>query len=204
MKTFKNLALMVLSLATAVSATAQTQTYTSKAAFIAQLPPGYYFNDFSSLTAGAAAGMSFSFTNGTPAVSYTVSAAPGGLYVNAPGSGIGNYHNSDDILITFTSGNVQFVGAEFFLSDSDGRRQLGSIAIAFSDGTTAIVPSYETGDYGFFGVSSDAIIESLTVTHGGNFLNVGSLFSAWSVPEPTATTLFLLGAGLCILRRKRA
>jgi len=206
MNTIKNLATLVVSLAAAAHGFAQTQTFTSKSAFVGVLPPGYDFNNFSSLTAGAGPVASFSFTNGSPAVSYTITAPPGGLFVNTPsGNGIGNYFNTDDLLINFTSGNVHFVGAEFFLSDNNGNRQFGTIALTFSDGTTAVVPSFETGDYGFFGLYSDSVITSLTVANNANFLNIANLYSsASSVPEPASTALVILGgAFFCWLRRGR-
>ncbi len=207
MKTFKKLTLLAVGLLVTFSAAAQV--YTSKSSFVADLSSGYYLEDFSSLTSGAGPVLTLPFTGGAPPVSYVINAPPGGLFVTQPpDKAVGNFSSTDDIIVTFNSGNVHTVGADFFLNNLSGVRQAGSISISFSDGTTAVVPSFESGAYGFFGMSSGSVITSLTIANdgvNGNFINVANLYvSSVAVPEPSAAVLLVLGGTLLSLRRKRA
>lgn len=174
-------------------AEAAVLTYTSKSAFIEHLLPGFYFNDFTSLpenfdTPYPSAG----FTNGTPAVGYEVTAPSGGLFrTPAPDVGIGNWHNADALIVTFNTGNVRMIGADFFLLNIDGKRLAGTITVTFSDGTTANVVSYTSGAYGFFGISSDTPISSLTITPApdGQYINMGSFYASASASVPATTVI---------------
>ncbi len=186
--------------------TAADYAETSKSSFVSYLVPGSSFNDFSAQTPGDGPLASIVFSGGAPQVSYTITAPPSGLFVNyPPDTGVGNWSTSDPIVISFTSGNVHTVGADFFLNDINGKRLSGSISLSYSDGTSAVVPSFTSGPYGFFGLSSTSVITTLTVEPSGNFINVGNLYvSSAVIPEPGGAALCALGAGVCLLRRKQS
>ncbi len=173
-------------------------TYTSKNAFVGDLLPGHYLEDFTSLPVNFDTPyFNVGFTNGTPAVGYVVSAPPSGLYrAPAPDAAIGNWASADAVTVTFTTGNVRTIGADFFLLDFPGNRSPGTIKVTFSNGTIATVPSYASGAYGFFGISSDTPIASLTVAPdpGGGYINVGSLYvsATQSLPATTVSVVATL------------
>lgn len=170
-------------------------TYTSKSAFVGDLLPGYDLNDFTSLPVNFDTPyLNVGFTNGASMVGYEVAAPPAGLYrTPAPDAAIGNWSSDDAVIVTFTTGNVRTIGADFFLLNFSGNRLPGTITVAFSDGTTADVPSYASGAYGFFGISSDTPIASLTVAPdpGGAYINLGSLYvsATQSVPATTVSVV---------------
>jgi hypothetical protein len=193
----------------AVSVSAQTITFTSESAFVAALNSGYYLENFSSLTAFDGPLASLSFSGGTPTFSYDITAAPAGLFVNNDSglNAVGNFNSGDDMVVTFTSGNVYAVGAEFYLNNLAGVNQDGTIFLSFSNGTTGSAPSSASGPYGFFGIISATPITSMTVQADVNsFINMANLYSgAAPVPEPTTIGLGLLGGlvGLACARRKK-
>ena len=185
-----------LSLALAVVASlapveAARLTYTSKSAFVGDLLPGYFLEDFTSLPVNFDTPyFKVGFTNGTPEVGCEITAPPAGLFrTPAPDAGIGNWNSADALIVTFTTGNVRTIGADFFRLNFAGNRLAGTITVAFSDGTTAEVPCYLNGAYGFFGLSSDTPIAALTVAPdpGGEYVNLGGLYVSANVSVPATT-----------------
>ncbi len=187
------IAVALTAAASLAPAKAAVLTYTAKSAFTDHLLPGYYFNDFTSLPVNFdIAYPSAGFTNGTPAVGYNITAPSGGLFrTPAPDVGIGNWNSANALIVTFSTGNVRTIGADFFLLDFPGNRVAGTIRVTFSDGTTTDVPSYSSGAYGFFGISSDTPISSLTITPApaGQYINVGGFYASASAPVPATTVI---------------
>ena len=191
----------------AFGVSAQT-VFTSESAFVAALSAGYYQENFSGLTPFNGSPISsLSFGGGTPAVGYQISSGAGGLFINNDSglNAVGNWVQSFDLTVTFTSPNVYAVGAGFYLNDINGVNQNGIISITFSDGTAGTAPSSASGPYGFFGVIAATPITSMTVSeNAAGFLNMANLYTEASpVPEPaTAGLVFLAGIfGLACVRK---
>lgn len=190
-------------------ATAATTTYTSRSSFEASLPTGYFFNNFSGVPdAFNAPVSSVSGSGGTPAISYTITAPTAGLGVFpdiSPTKAIGNWGSSNNLVVDFTSGNVFSAGGSVWLTDISGNRQAGSVTMNFSDGSSAVVPSTTTGDYGYLGITTDAapLTQMTIVAIGGStYLNLSNFSTA--VPEPsTMAALVMVAAGIAVVRLRR-
>jgi hypothetical protein len=180
------------------AARAATMTFTSRPTFEASLPAGFYFNDFSTVpNAFNAPVPSVAGSGGTPTIGYTITAPASGLGV-FPDLGvtkaIGNWATSNDIVVSFTSGNVVSAGANFWLSDISGTRRPGSITVNFSNGSSGVVPSTTSGAYGFLGITTtDGPLTSMTIVgDDDSFLNFTN-FSTAAVPEPATIGMAIIG-----------
>jgi MYXO-CTERM domain-containing protein len=75
----------------------------------------------------------------------------------------------------------------------------------FSDGSSAVVPSTTTGDYGYLGITADsAPLTQMTIvgTGGATYLNFSNFSTA--VPEPSSIVLAVMGtAGLAAAAARR-
>ena len=190
-------------------ATAATTTYTSRSSFEASLPTGNFFNNFSGVPDAINAPVaSVSGSGGTPAISYTIAAPTAGLGVFpdiSPTKAIGNWGSSNNLVVDFTSGNVFSAGGSVWLTDISGNRQAGSVTMNFSDGSSAVVPSTTTGDYGYLGITTDAApLTQMTIvaTGGSTYLNLSNFSTA--VPEPsTMAALVMVAAGIAVVRLRR-
>lgn len=192
-------------------ATAATTTFTNRSSFESSLPTGSFSNNFSGVPDATGAPVpSVSGSGGTPAISYTIAAPAGGLGVFpdiSPTKAIGNWGSSNNVVVDFTSGNVFSAGGSVWLTDINGNRQAGSVTMNFSDGSSAVVPSTTTGDYGYLGITADtAPLTQMTIvgTGGSTYLNLSNFSTA--VPEPSSIVLALMGtAGLAAgaVRRRR-
>jgi hypothetical protein len=199
-------------------------TYTDVAAFQNVLQPGFYLENFDSLTPGQTLDpsgniipMSFSSLDG--AFSYTVDAPGDSLFVvqdpdalsaqslstNSPGF---------DMIFTFASG-IRAVGGNFFATDINGYVNSGLVMITLGDGTTqTLTDPLGTGFGGFTSIDSD--ISSLTVSAAPDPLQdplltpvYGTLDNFYTgttvTPEPQSVFLLIggLAAGVLQLRRRR-
>jgi hypothetical protein len=187
-------------------------TYSSKSAFLSGAPAGIYLEkDFPGYPAFSPQ-TSLSFSGGTPAASYTITAPTAGVAVfpDAGFAAVGNWNSSQDIVVAFGSGNVRWAGADFWLSDINGVRKAGDVNVSFSVGAatySGLVPSAVSGPFGFFGIDAGAeTVSSLTIAADGDlYLNLTNLY-AGAVPEPS--TLGMAAAGCSLLgsfcgRRRR-
>ena len=189
-------------------ATAATTTFTSRSSFEASLPAGSFFNNFSGVPDATNAPVaSVSGSGGTPAISYTIAAPTGGLGVFpdiSPTKALGNWGSSNNLVVDFSSGNVFSAGGSVWLTDINGNRQAGSVTMNFSDGSSAVVPSTTTGDYGYLGITADtAPLTQMTIvgTGGSTYLNLSNFSTA--VPEPSTMALMMVAAGIAVVRLRR-
>ena len=189
-------------------ATAATTTFTSRSSFEASLPTGNFFNNFSGVPdAFNAPVSSVSGSGGTPAITYTIAAPTAGLGVFpdiSPTKAIGNWNSANNVVVDFTSGNVFSAGGSVWLTDINGNRQAGSVTMNFSDGSSAVVPSTTTGDYGYLGITADsAPLTQMTIvgTGGSTYLNLSNFSTA--VPEPSTMALVMVAAGIAAVRLRR-
>ncbi|MGL4511945.1 MAG: PEP-CTERM sorting domain-containing protein [Lacipirellulaceae bacterium] len=185
---------------------AASTTFTDRATFEASLPAGNFFNNFSGVpTALDAPVPSVSGSGGTPVTSYDITSGEAGVGVFpdlGSSKAIGNWQPANDLVVALTSGNVHSAGANFWLSDISGVRQAGSIIVNFSDGTSGVVPSTTSGPYGYFGVTSDTLLTSMTIVATSNFLNFSNFSTA--IPEPTSLVVVATAAAAGLLGRRRS
>ena len=174
-------------------ASAGVLTYSLKAAFLGDLQPGFYYTNFSGIPVNFDVPyMTLEFTNAAAAIGYTVSSASGLFRTPSPDVGLGNWTASADILVTFNTPNVRTIGADFFLLNFNGDRLNGDITVTFSDGTTATVPSTTSGAYGFFGISSDDPLSSMTIsgsTGGDIYEQLANFYVSSSASVPATTVI---------------
>ncbi|MBM3875068.1 MAG: PEP-CTERM sorting domain-containing protein [Verrucomicrobia bacterium] len=197
----------------ATAAQAATTTYTSSSSFQSSLPAGYYFNDFVGVPDSPSSPVtSVTGTGGIPTVGYTITAPTSGLGVfpDAGFKAVGNWNRSQDMVVTFNTGNVASAGADIWISDINGNRLAGNVTVNFSDGSSVSVPSTTTGAFGFAGITiTDAPLTTMTVVNNNvtGYLNVSNM-SVAAVPEPSslaATALAMAAmAGVTLQRRRRA
>lgn len=193
----------MLMAAAVTAAPAMAAVYTDSASFLAQVQPGFYFNNFNSVGAGPVASLNFS----SGGFAYTVSAfGPGSQQLfNNPGL-ISTDSALDAIRITFTSGNVTAVGGNFFSSDINFNAIAASVTVALSDGQSVTFNSSSAND--FRGFTSTQTITSLTIdaldVPGGAFAwsTLDNLYVGQAIPAPGAMALLGLG-GLAAARRRR-
>lgn len=183
-------------------ASAATTLYTSSAAFLAQLQPGAYTENFNGLDAAPPA----SYTNGL--FSYTLS-APDDIY--GSGNYIGTSQIDQPLTISFTSGNVRAIGGNFFATDISDNFQSVLISLLLSDGSSVDFTPASLAD-SYRGFLADTFITSLVISGPGpsryatlDNLTVGTVPGGNTVPEPASLALVGLAfAGLAASRRRRA
>ena len=189
----------LLAVGLAVPVSAQTTVYTSSTSFLSVLESGFYTENFNGANTGTET-TPLSFSGGP--FSYSV-ASVGGVYRNF--ALIGSNLEGNALTITFTSGNVNAVGANFFLTDIDDVFRPRSISIGLNDGTTvAFTPASIDAYRGF---TSTVAITSLTMNATpANFNSLDNLtVGIVAVPEPSSMALASLGlVGLVFLRRRRS
>ncbi len=191
-----HIAFTVAAVAVSAAASAQTTTYTTSAAFMANVAPGSYTEGFSDPSFSG--DLSASFSGG--AFAYTI-AAPQGLYGN--GTFIGTNLPNEALTITFTGAPVTAVGGNFYATDFSDDFQLVPITLTLSNGTTTtFTPSNVTDS--FRGFTTGLAIASMTVGGPGAGLYVGvDSLTVGVVPEPGTWLLMGLGIGALVLRQSR-
>jgi hypothetical protein len=181
------------------SAFAVTTVYTSPATFLAQVAPGSYTETFTGLSSPPAG--PFAFSGGSFAYSVF---APSNLYFS--GDFIGTNLPNDALTLTFTSGNVKAVGANFYATNISDVFQAVSLTLTLSDGTVqTFTPASVTNSYR--GFVSTVAITSLVISAPGASLYAGldnlTVGAVAAVPEPASWALMGLGAlGLLAARRR--
>lgn len=191
------------------SASAATTTFTSRSSFQSSLPAGNFFNNFSTVpNANVAPVSTVTGTGGTPSIGYTIEAPTTGLGVfpDAGFKAVGNWNLSQNVVVSFNTGNVFSAGADVWLSDIDGNRLAGTLTVNFSDGSSVSVPSTTSGSFGFAGITTDSgALTSMTfVQNPGGYLNFSNFSTA--VPEPSTLAAVaggLAGIGCMVVRGRR-
>jgi hypothetical protein len=178
------------------SSFAATTVYTSSASFLSDVAAGSYTNTFDGLLSDPPT----TFASG--GFAYTIS-SPQGLY--GSGDFLGVNQENEALTITFTSGNVKAVGANFFATDISDAFQAVSMTITLSDSTVvSFAPTSFSGSYR--GFISDLAITSLVISSSGESLYSGlDNLTVGAVPEPTTWALMALGlAGIVAAGRRKA
>jgi hypothetical protein len=198
-----NVAAVGAALMVCASAFAATTTYTSPAAFLAQVAPGAYTETF---TLDPDSGPSFSFSGG--AFAYTATAS-GETDVYLSGDFLGNFTSNQSMTLTFTAGLPTAIGGEFFITDSADNFVSAPVTVTLSDGTTSTFTPVGNQSTGFRGFTSTVPITSLTMVIPGlsNFNTLDNLVvgKAVVVAVPEASTWLMMGlglAGVALVRRQ--
>jgi hypothetical protein len=200
-------------------------TYTDVAAFQSAIQPGYYLENFDSITPGQSLDPSgnnivpLSFSSLDGAYSYTADAPGDSLFVvqdpnDVAAQSLSTNSPGFNMIFTFASG-IRAVGGNFFATNIDGYVTSGLITITLGDGTTQTLTDPLGTDFGgFTSIGSD--ISSLTVSAAPDPLQdplltpvygtVDNFYTGTTVtPEPQSVFLLLggLAAGVLQLRRRR-
>lgn len=203
---------LLASLVAASASRATVTTYFSRTTFENSLPAGYFANDFSSVpTATSSAATSVSQSGGTPTLGYEITAPSNGLHVfsYSGARAIGNWDDGDDLVITFTSGDVHSVGATIWLADVTGDPISGTVAVELSNGAEIFVSS-SSGGGSFVGLTdTGTAITTMTLKAdtGGAYVAFTNLTVAGlgttAVPGAGVTGLATLGIAGNRRRRRR-
>ena len=185
-----------------LSAAAATITYTSQAAFEANLAAGAYTEGFDGMGNPPAGAVVFSGGG----FSYSAS-APSDIYL--AGGFLGVSDIDEPLTLLFTSGNVRAVAGEFFATDINDDPISTLVTLTLNDGTTTSFTPTSFAD-SYRGFISDIAITSLVISAPGQSLyagldnlTVGGVKASTAVPEPAGWMLVGLAlAGLAAARRR--
>src|SRR5262245_60963746 len=154
-------AVAVLGLAISAAPARAGFVFTDRAAFLADVQPGYYLEDFNGLPGYTNLGSPVSFSGG--GFSYDAT-SPGGVYTNPSVAGdvaLSNYFSGEAIMITFTGAPVTAVGGNVFGSDVGGSYTPGAITMQLADGESITLPN--PGTTSFAGFTTSSPIVSLSI-----------------------------------------
>ncbi len=185
---------------------AQSTIYTSSATFLSQLQPGYYSENFNTLSGTFNSPLAFN----SGAFSYTANAGGGDQPIYTNGAIIGNTFENQAFTFSITSGNVTAIGGTFLVNDINDIPLAALLTITLSDGTTTTFTTSTNGnDFRGF-VSPGPVITSLTLSASGvatfNSVNDFTVGISSAVPEPGTISLVSLvgaGAGIYWYRQRR-
>ena len=193
--------LLTVAVLTYLSASAfAATTYTSSAAFLAQVAPGSYTENFNGWVTDPPTG-SLAFSGG--GFSYSAF-APSDLYLTA--GFLGTSQINEPLTLTFTGGNVTAIGANFFATNINDALQSVAVTVTLSDGTVASLTPTSMSD-SYRGFTSNTAITSLTIGAPGQSLyaNLDNLtVGITAVPEPANWALMGLGLAGVIAARRRS
>lgn len=184
----------------ATAGVAMGDTFTDSGSFMAALEAGAYTNTFDDSGSGPFASLSYS--NGTFSYDITAMGAGGSGLFNDPGL-VSTDSALDGILITFTSGNVTGVGANFYASDINFLPLSADMTLSLSDGTIEAFSASSAAD--FRGFTSNVAITSIFIDADDSFTNAWSTLDNLTVGRaiPTPGSLAMLGLGGLVATRRR-
>jgi len=193
-----------------------TQTYSSQAAFLANVQPGFYMETFEGFGSGlqefpngtAFSGNGFTFTASSNPQSFKEILINHGTNTTVYMST--SAEDAQPLTLTFSS-NVTAVGGNFYRTDLGFDATLGTVSVTLADGTHVNLSSTTGPPFPFVGFTAGGFnpIVSLTMsTLDFNTIDniiIGQETAAGAAPEPSALALLLPGvAGIAaIVRRKR-
>lgn len=188
---------------------ANAAQFSNEAAFVANLNPGYYLEQFSgyplnsghATPMGFAGGSGYSYQASTGAQAFLVFDLSGNKYLTT--SGTDTFQWSSPITITFTGAPVTAIGGSFFMTTAFGGLAGSDVSMSLSDGTQVVLNGQTNGS--FYGYTSTTPISSLTIsppaTH--HFVSIDNLYVGSAiVPAPGVAGLLAL-AGVASARRRR-
>ena len=191
----------VLALGTASHAA--TTVYTTQAAFAAALTGTSYTEPFTGVTGGASVARS---GNG---YGYTVTSGSGTNTVYSSGTFIGANNVTQPLFVTLTTGSINAIGGNFFLTDINDAFVAQAVTINLSDGTTDTFTPTSVAT--FRGYIATTTLTSLTMlaSPATTFNSVDNLTVARTAVPEAGTLPLLLGAmlpvlGVVLARRKRS
>lgn len=180
---------------------AQAASFTSKAAFLANMEPGYYLEDFNGLPGYTYLGSPVSFSgNG-----YSYDATnPGGVYTTTPDIGgdiaLAVLSSGQAITITFTGGTVTAVGGNLYGSDAFGGYTPGAMTVQLDNGESITISDPDPASFAGFITSTPIVSLSLFPENfnSGYWPTLDNLIVGQAaVPAPS--TFSLMAAGSFIL-----
>lgn len=181
--------------------------FTTSSAFLAQVAPGAYTENFNSVVD---ANTNVQVFSGPGGFGYTATLPSGQQFFFVP-SALSTNQPNVPVTLTFTGTAVTAIGGNFYAIDIADAFLSAPVTIGLSDGTTeSLTPSNLASS--FRGFTSSVPITSLTFSSAaaGAFvtidnLTIGTAVANPSVPEPgTVALLGLALVGLIATRRRKA
>ena len=187
---------------TATNARAQS-VYSNSANFLAALQPDYYTETFNQATGSAA-----SYPYASNGFGYTVTTGTGLVYQS--GTFIGSNSPNTTVIFTFTTGNVNSVGGNFFNTNVNNAFVSSAVTLTvnFADGTDYTNTFTPASEAAFRGLSSSNPISSLvfSVPGANRYASIDNLTVGAAAPEPDVFVLLGVGAlplAAIAVRRRR-
>ena len=174
--------------------------FTDRAAFLADVQPGYYLEDFNGLPGYTDLGPSVSFSGG--GFSYDAT-NPNDLFTTPSIAGdvaLSTNFSGQAITIGFTGAPVTAVGGNIFGTDISGFYTPGAITMQLNDGESITLPNPDPTSFAGF-ITSSPIVSVSIFPEGFNpayYATLDNLIvgqaAVTAVPEPASLTLLGIGA----------